>query len=155
MASRFFLLSLLCVGFLWSDSSHAHGTEADFVYVSGMPAIQGTLIRSATGNDRRGGLEIRLEIFDLDLGKAVHLETRATYMRCAGSAVIGATSKPHIMAMKIKPLKPKTFAVATLNDIYTEAYVREAQGRIRLYRNLNGRQMQVLTDRYKLSCPGI
>ena len=149
------LLSILVVvSLLGRTAAIAQNTEADFHYVSAIPGAAGERIQSADGLDRKDGLEIHLDIFQEALSDVV-VETRVTHFRCIGAPAIADKIEPNILAVRLKPLKPRTFAAAGMHDIYIHAYVRDREQRVRFYQNLNAKQMQVLTERFKPLCPKV
>ena len=151
------LLALLIVWgmtALASDMMPAQATEDRFIYVDRMPAIRGELKRSIEVDDE-GGERIAQELYAEDFEHAV-IETYVLTIACgAGGTGASGADRTYIVAIKYPPKKPKTFAVATLHDIYKEVYALDQTGRIRLYEDVQGQSMLALSERFKPDCPSI
>ena len=132
----------------------AAATEEDFAFVDHMPHPDGAKISTVTREEPEAGLVISQTIFRQDLRDLV-IDTYVVAARCEarGNAPTGDT--PYIVAVKYKPRDPKTFAVATLHDIYKQVFVRDRENRIRAYDDLNGREMIDLTETFKPDCPRV
>ena len=139
------LLALLMIGSLVplaSDIAPARATEDRFIYVDRMPAIRGELKRSIEVDDE-GGERIAQELYTEDFEHAL-IETYVLTIACGtGQADVSGAARTYIVAIKYPPKKPKTFAVATLHDIYKEVYALDQTGRIRLYEDVQGQSMLV------------
>ncbi len=155
MASK--LLVLVMLGLMTAFASYgapARATEDRFIYVDRMPAIRGELRRSIEVDDE-GGERIAQEVFAEDFEHAV-IETYVLTIACGtGQADASEAGRTYIVAIKYPPKRPKTFAVATLHDIYKEVYVLDQAGRIRLYEDVQAQSMLTLSERFKPACPSI
>ncbi|MGI9503660.1 MAG: hypothetical protein ACR2RE_11455 [Geminicoccaceae bacterium] len=155
MASK--LLVLVMLGLMTACASYgapARATEDRFIYVDRMPAIRGELRRSIEV-DHEDGERIAQEVFAEDFEHAV-IETYVVTIACGtGQADTSEAGRTYIVAIKYPPKRPKTFAVATLHDIYKDVYVLDQAGRIRLYEDLQAQSMLTLSERFKPACPSI
>lgn len=151
------LLALVMLGgmtALISAVTPVQATEDRFIYVDRMPAIRGELKRSIEVNDESGE-RIAQEVFAEDFEHAV-IETYVLTIACGtGQADASKAGRAYIVAIKYPPKKPKTFAVATLHDIYKEVYVLDQSDRIRLYEDVQSQSMLTLSERFKPACPSI
>lgn len=139
---------------LWMMSAHAAANEADFVFLTAMPNIDGIKIRSVTRKDPAAGITFKQTTFMRDTG-AFAVSTYVVAASCADAATVPENTPPYIIALKYQPKSPKTFAVAGLHDIFRDVYVRDRQGKVRAYENMGGREMIELTETFRPDCPGI
>lgn len=130
----------------------SHAAEADFVIVTGMPPVQGEARSSFTAADARTGLTFAKTVYASEVPE-LSILTHVAMARCGGGAA--DADDAFIMAIQYLPKNPQTFTAATQTDVFKEVYVRDGEGAVRLYENLNGREMAELTDRFLPGCQGI
>ncbi len=147
MIRRFLVLSLSLTALVSAPLKALSATEDRFIYVDRMPSIRGELVRTISGEDGEGGHQIEQDLYAEDFEHAV-IETYVLKIACGSETEL----KTYIHAIKYPPKKPATFTIATLHDIYKEVYVEDGSGRIRLYEDVQGRQMLTLSDRFKPAC---
>lgn len=126
--------------------------EADYEIVARFPPVVGELVATVSGDDAGSGLHLvrRSYVVTDQRGDVV---THVAEARCGGGAE--GEVKPFIVAIQLRPKALRSFAEATLFDIYVEVYVRDREGRVRLYREVTGHAMIELTERLRPACLGI
>lgn len=124
--------------------------EDRFIFVDRMPAVRGEITRSITADGAKDGQTIVQNIHQEDYRHAV-IETYVMTVTCA-EARADVPERPYIVAIKYPPKHPKSFAVATLHDVYKEVYVLDRNGRIRLYEDVGGQAMLTLAERFRPAC---
>lgn len=122
--------------------------ETVFTYVSAMPAVEGELEEAREGVDARTGLAIRKRVY---LTETEGLALR-THVIDAACATLPEAVEPHIVAFQYFPKAPKSFTVAAMPDLFMEVYVRDEDGRIRVYEQVSGGAMADLTRRFEPAC---
>lgn len=132
---------------LWVAPALA-GNETMFSYVSAMPAVRGVLEEDREGVDARSGLAIRKRVF---LAETDGFALR-THVIDAACAVLPEEPEPHIVALQYFPHEPRSFTVASMPDVFMEVYVRDEDGRIRVYEQVSGGAMADLTRRFEPVC---
>ena len=130
----------------------AAASELDFSYQSRMPAVQGTLERSISASDTDRGLYVTKRVFGQE-APGFSILTHVAEVACG--EVGAAAPRPYIIALQYLPKEPQSFAAATLIDGFTEVYVEDEAGRVRLYRNVSGAVMAQLTERFRPACPAV
>ena len=122
--------------------------ETMFAYVNTMPSVEGVLEQAREGLDARSGLAIRKRVFLVETeGFALR-----THVIDAACAALPEEVEPHIVALQYFPKAPKSFAVAAMPDLFMEVYVRDEDGRIRVYDEVTGGAMAELTERFEPIC---
>ena len=122
--------------------------ETIFVYVSAMPAVEGVLEEARERLDARTGLAVRKRVY---LAETDGFALR-THVIDAACATLPDGIEPHIVALQYFPKAPKSFAVAAMPDLFMEVYVRDEDGRIRVYEEVAGGAMAELTERFEPFC---
>jgi len=140
----------LALAMLGMSSGKTSAGEETFIYVDRMPAIRGELQRSLSHEDKANAQMIVQDRFVEDYEHAV-IETSVLTLTCIGNPA-SAAPRTYITAIKYPPKRPKTFALATLHDIFKEVYVEDLTGRIRLYEDVTGPSMITLSERFRPAC---
>jgi hypothetical protein len=122
--------------------------ETVFTYVSAMPTVEGELEEAREGLDSRSGLAIRKRIY---LAETDGFALR-THVIEAACAALPEPTEPHMVALQYFPKAPKSFTVAAMPDLFMEVYVRDEDGRIRVYEQVAGGAMADLTSRFEPAC---
>lgn len=145
-------LSLLAIAALvaWSVPFPSAADETDFVLVDRMPKATGTVVERVSNHDPARGISFRKTVYEERLDgfvvRAYHVE-----LFC-GIAVPTDRRHPSIVAFKHIPITPQSFSATTLNDVFSETYVRDQRGDIRAYRGLHASAMERMTDRIAPAC---
>lgn len=148
MRAHLVVASLVAVlASLWITPAAARN-ETVFTYVAAMPAIEGVLEEAREGVDARSGLAVRKRVY---LAETEGFALR-THVIDAACAVLPEVPEPHIVALQYFPHAPKSFTVAAMPDLYMEVYVRDEDGRIRVYEQVSGGAMADLTRRFEPDC---
>ncbi len=147
MIRSLFILALWLISLAPMPLKVLWATEDRFIYVDRMPAIRGELVRSISGDDDDSGHRILQDLYAEDYEHAV-VETYVLKVACGSENEL----KTFIHAIKYPPKRPKTFAIATLHDIYKEVYVEDRTGKIRLYEDVQSQQMLTLSERFRPAC---
>ncbi len=129
----------------------AFGTEEDFVYVTTMPPARGELRDAVSRIDEGSGLTFTKQVYVVR-AEDLYIVTHVATASCADGAGSAVAVKPFIMAIQYLPTQPQTFSAAGLHDLFKEVYVRDLDGKIRLYEDMHGTAMGELTDRFKPVC---
>lgn len=122
--------------------------ETEFYYVRAMPAYGGELRSTETWHDRRTGISARKRVFT-SAESGLLLSTHVVDAACGRLA---PDARPYIVAFQYQATNPGSRAAATMGVVFVEVYVRDLEGRIRVYRELVGQQMAALTRRYMPAC---
>ncbi len=151
MVSRFLVATALVawIGGL-TLSVEAIADELDFIYVDRLPTVHGDRVRQRSSFDAGRGISFRQTVHEERLD-AVIVVSIAVELFC-GTEVPQSDTPPTIVAIRHAPIAPKSFAVATLHDVYSHAYARDRDGRIRSYINLHASEMEQLTDAVTPPC---
>lgn len=148
MRAALVVASIVAVVALLQATPAAARNETMFAYVSAMPAVQGVLEEAREGVDARTGLAIRKRVF---LAETAGFALR-THVIEAACAALPEAPEPHIVALQYFPHAPKSFTVAAMPDLFMEVYVRDEDGRIRVYEQVSGGAMADLTRRFEPDC---
>lgn len=128
--------------------------ELDYVLVSSMPEVTGAVESTLTGVDASSGVTFTRTIHAWrDEGHAV--ETHAVRTHCTGVSEVAGIDRPFIVAVQHRPLHPRNAAEATLRNLFQEVYIRDGNDRVRLYQNLDRREMATMTDKLLPRCQQI
>lgn len=122
--------------------------ETMFAYVNAMPRVEGVLEQAHEGLDARSGLAVRKRVYLAETDGF----TLRTHVIDAACATLPEGIEPHIVALQYYPKAPKSFAVAAMPDLFMEVYVRDEEGRIRVYEEVAGGAMAALTERFEPFC---
>ncbi|TVQ34885.1 MAG: hypothetical protein EA356_09185 [Geminicoccaceae bacterium] len=128
----------------------AVASELDFTYQTRLPDVTGELERSFAASDPALGLRVVKRVYASEV-PGFRILHHVASISCGE----GASLRPYIVALQLIPRAPQSFAIATLADGFTEVYVEDETGRVRLYRNVAGYVMAELTDRFRPHCPNI
>ena len=128
----------------------AQADEMDFVFVDRIPAVEGAEIRRFTNFDPARGISFRKAVYEERLDGLVVVSISVELF--CGRAVPDEATEPTIVAFKHVPINPQSFAAATLNDVFTHAYVRDTKGAIRAYTGLHASEMEQMTDEITPAC---
>ncbi len=129
----------------------AFGTEEDFIYVSAMPPTQGEIRDSLSRADEASGLTFTKQVYVVR-AEGLYIVTHVATASCVTGPEAEPAVKPYIMAIQYLPAQPQTFSAAGLHDVFKEVYVRDLEGKIRLYTDMHGTAMSEMTDRFKPIC---
>ncbi len=146
------LLSILSFVMLATAVTRPSATagEMDFVFVDRLPDVEGKEIRRLTNFDPERGITFRKAVYEDRLDGLVVVSISVELF--CGRAIPDEPTEPTIVAFKHVPVVPTSFAAATLNDIFTHAYVRDTQGDIRAYTGLHASEMERMTDEITPVC---
>jgi hypothetical protein len=147
-------MAALAIAIVGATGSSAAANEEAFVFVSKMPVVEGSRIRTVTRQDSDTGMNLTQTTYRHDTGRFV-VATFVVTADCFDPATVGDAENPFIIAVKYQPKDPKAFSVAGLHDIFKDVYVRDRQGRVRAFENMGGREMIELTETFKPECIGI
>jgi len=143
------LPTLALAAWLASLATTARATEELFTYVDSLPSAPGELRESSSAASPEAGIEVRKKLYVLEHGDTAILTT-VVGVACAGAPEGSAV--PYMVAAKQQVKTPQSFAAAALLDIYTAVYVRDHDGRIRLYERLTGLEIAELTRTFMPAC---
>lgn len=142
--------SLAIAGLIAPATTPVSAGEDEFIYVDRMPEIRGEHKRTLSADDENSGHRIVQDLYAEDFEHAV-IETYVLAVACAGEPAKAAL-QTYVVAVKYPPKRPATFELATLHDIYKEVYVEDRNGRVRLYEDVQGREMITLSERFRPGC---
>lgn len=128
-------------------------TDADemaFIYVDRMPVAAGTQVGRLSNFDAGRGISFRKTVHEERLDGLMIVSI--TVELFCGARALPASTPPTIVAFKHVPIVPTSFAAATLNDVFSHAYVRDRDGRIRAYQGLHASEMERMTDEITPAC---
>ena len=149
-----FLAAAGALGTIWLAASAIAVppvTQDQFTLTRGMPEIRGRLSETRERTNRDTGSILIHQRYQ-DEGRDIVTLTHATKAYCG---VVGAFPRDEalfIVAIRHIPRNPASFLAATAHDRFDEVYVRDLEGRIRLYRDLPNAAMAELSQHFEPYC---
>lgn len=122
--------------------------EDRFIYTDIVPPVVGELTSSVSGKDEARQLSYSKQEFRYET-KTHIIVTHISKVDCGSTPL---EDDFHIMAIQYLPRVPTSFADATRHDYYKDVYVRDEDGRLRLYEDVTGQQMLELAERFQPGC---
>lgn len=137
--------------FLWPGlvfAQNFQSREDKFIYAQDTPPVVGELASSQSHEDEARQLNYSKQEFRYET-KSHIIVTHVSKVVCGGTEML---EDLHIMAIQYLPRVPTSFLDATRHDYYKDVYVRDEEGRLRLYEDVTGMQMVELMARFQPDC---
>ena len=145
---------LALIGCIGLGTHAVAADESDYVLVRAFPPIRGTLVETMQAEDPAGQRWLVRRVYELPETQGIYV-TIVREVHCGAEPAGDRPGVPHIQAVQFRPKAPKTFAEATVHDIFLEVYVADPEGNIRRYDHLGAQAIAEMSEKPRPTCAAI